>query len=159
MSYFDEDIPAIALKSLFQKYDADDDGKLNKSELCELCENDFGLSLVQGEAYHWLIYKDGYRDISFDEFLNWMRSNERLKTVTNGTRYYYLIKAIELFQQYDTNGDRKLCLEEYRKYHLAHGGTEKALQSSLVYLDKDGNGVISFYELLKYLNWIDLEEL
>ena len=66
-SYFSRDAPEIAIHSLFDKYDQEKNGKLDKAELKELLEGDLGLSPEQsciymlildhaGDYYHYYYY-------------------------------------------------------------------------------------------------------
>lgn len=155
-STFDDDIPKIALKSIFKKYDLNCDGELNKEELTSLMENEFGLSFEQINTYHWILDKDGNGTLSYDEFENWMDSDEQFKCVNDRSRYNLIICAIELFKKYDCNHNRTLDRQEFLQLHSDCGGKPENLSVALKYVDRDGNGVISFYEFLKWLNWVDL---
>lgn len=77
---FDKDIPDIALKSLFIKYDEDNDGTLDVTELSKLLKNDFGLDREQAEVYSYMLDKDGDGRISFKEFVEWTRSEEKKRS-------------------------------------------------------------------------------
>ena len=54
-TYFDSDVPTIALRSLFQKYDTNCSGYLEENELQLLLENDLGLRSDQSELYKFSI--------------------------------------------------------------------------------------------------------
>lgn len=155
-TYFGEGVPVVVLKSLFSKYDVNNDGHLCKKELTVLLENDLGLSVGQMDAYNWLLDKDGDGQLSFHEFKCWMQSNERLINVNNNSRYFLMTSAIKLFERYDVDKSRTLDRREFRKLHADCGGRPEHSNAALNYLDQDGNGVISFYEFLKWLNWVDL---
>nr|XP_012553891.1 probable calcium-binding protein CML25 [Hydra vulgaris] len=149
----------IALKSLFNKYDVNGDECLDAKELASLLTTDIGLSEEQAETYIYILYKNGKTFISFEEFQDWMNNNDNLKDVTDATRYYYLRKAIEMFQRYDSNDNFSLDREELRLLLLETGGKEEHLEITLKQLDKDGNGLISFKEFLEWLNWTPLNDI
>lgn len=155
-SNLDENAPMLALKSLFQKYDVNDDGSLNKDELYALMENEFGLTVDQINAYHWVLDKNGDGRLSFEEFKCWMVSDERFRCVDDTSRFMLMISAIELFEKYDTDKNRTLDRSEFKLLFLDCGGKIENLSVALSFLDKDKNGVISFYEFLKWLNWVDI---
>ncbi len=157
-SFFDQNVPKVVLKSLFTKYDKDGSGQLNRSELQGLFVQDLGLSKEQAEAYALLLDKDGSGSISFDEFHAWLQSGERFKNVTDSSRYHRLKKAVEMFKSYDKDGSGALDSNEFEKLFLAYGGKKENVKAGLNELDKDGNGLISLQELLRWLRWIPIDE-
>ena len=50
-SYFDKSAPEVAIRSLFDHYDTDKNGKLQDNEMQNLLQNDLGLSDEQAEIY------------------------------------------------------------------------------------------------------------
>lgn len=158
MSYFDEGTPDIVLKSLFAKYDSDGSGNLSISELPQLLQNDLGLSQEEAETYSLLVDKDASGKLSFDEFRAWLNSGEKFKNVNDASRFHLMHKAVEMFQKYDLDRSGGLDRNEFLKLHVEMGGQAQYVDSALNALDKDGNTKISFYEFLKWLNWIDVSE-
>jgi Ca2+-binding EF-hand superfamily protein len=157
MSYFDANTPDIVLRSLFMKYDRDGSDGLGVEELRQLLKEDLGMTADQAKTYTLLLDKDGNKNVTFDEFAAWLRSGEKFNTLNDSTRYYYVKKAVEMFNAYDKDGSHTLDHEEFRQVLVSMGKTadpEKALRS----LDKDGNGKISFPEFLKWLNWVPMDE-
>lgn len=157
-SVFDPNAPEIVLKSLFLKYDKDQSGQLNKSELSVLFQDDLGFTKDQSEAYALLLDKDGNAQVSFEEFHAWLKSGEKFKNIDDKTRYHKLKKAVELFNKFDVDRSQALDREEFKKLFKEVGGKPKNLDKALAELDKDGNNIISFQEFLRWLNWIPLEE-
>ena len=158
-NFFDDGVPELALKSLFQKYDINQDGWLNQDELKGLFVDDLGLEEDQAEIYNYLLDRNGDNRISYDEFLYWMRSNENLQNVTEKHRFWLIRNAVDLFKKYDTNGDWSLDIKELQQMILEHGGTMEKIEEALTTLDEDGDGRISFQEFLKWLDWIPIDEL
>ena len=154
-----ENPSVIALQSLFNKYDTNGDECLDPKELRALLTTDIGLSEEQAETYTYILYKNGNSFISFEEFQNWMTSNENLKHVTDTTRYHYLRKAVEMFQRYDSNDSFSIDRNELKLLLIETGGREENLEIALKQLDTDGNGVVSFKEFLDWLNWAPLQNL
>ena len=156
-SYFDENTPDIVLKSLFQKYDKDNSGQLSMKEIPELLKNDLGLSDEEAETYTLLLDKDASGSLSFDEFKSWLTSGERLKNV-DSYRFNLMYKAVEMFKKKDVDQSGSLERDEFAKLHVEMGGDPVYLDSALNALDGDHNGKISFFEFMKWLNWIDMSE-
>lgn len=154
-----EDIPVIALKSIFKKYDVDNDGTLSRDEFFVLLENEFNLSPEQINTYQWILDTDGDGEVSFDEFRHWVASNENFQTVDDKSRFTLMLLAIKLFEKYDENKDRTLDRHEFMRLHADCGGKPDNVSGALKYMDSDKNGTISFYEFLKWLNWVDLGNL
>lgn len=157
-SFFDGQVPTIVLKSLFTKYDTDGSGQLNRSELHGLFVQDLGLSKEQAEAYCYLLDKDGSGSISFEEFNTWLKSGEKFKNINDSSRYHRLNKAVAMFKDYDKDNSGALDIEEFEKLFIAFGGKKENVSSGLKELDKDGNGVISFQELMRWLRWVPIDE-
>lgn len=58
-SYFDKNAPAIAIRSLFDKYDINGNGKLEQEEMQTLLEGDLGLDREKSWLYFMLLDKNG----------------------------------------------------------------------------------------------------
>ena len=155
-SYFDEDTPYIVLKSLFSKYDTNGNGRICTTELVMLLQDDLGLSKDDAQTYTLLLDKDGSGDLSFEELRDWIKSGERLKNMEDASRYKAMQKAVRIFKYYDTDASGGLDRSEFRQLHADVGGRPEFVDVALNELDTDGNGVISFYEFMKWLNWVDL---
>ena len=95
--------PDMILYSLFTKYDENDDQQLSDKELNNLLCNEMGLTFDEAEIYIYLLDKDGNGLISFDEFKQWYKSDDELKTVRDHSRFQVIKNAIELFKQYDVD--------------------------------------------------------
>lgn len=156
-SYFDPRTPDIVLKSLFLKYDKDNSGYLSKEELNSLLIDDLGLTAAQADAYSLLIDSNADSKLSFQEFAKWLRSGDRLESVSDKSRYARVQKAIEMFNKYDVDGNKSLDRKEFEKLFDDCGGKKARLADALNQLDTDDNGKISFTEFMKWLNWVPMD--
>ena len=155
-NYFDEFVPIVVIKSLFQKYDTKKKGYLSEVDVYILLEDNLGLSRDVAEAYDLLIDKNADRKISFYEFQEWIKSGEMSRYIGDNSRYSLMIAAIQRFEKYDVDNSRAIDRNEFKKLHTDLGGHPEYVDYALNTLDRDRNGVISVYEFLRYLNWIDL---
>ena len=156
-SYFDANVPDVAVKSLFHKYDTDGSGHLGKNEMLKLLKEDLGLSDEKAHACIMMIDKDGCGGISFDEFISWLRTDKGFKNIDDKSRYYRVQKAIELFKQFDKDDSGTIDREEFKllfKQFKAGNCDDSQLENALQTLDTSGDGQISFAEFLAWLNWI-----
>lgn len=154
-TYFNSDAPTIVLISLFEKYDTNSNGYLEKNELKHLLEDDLGLNTDQSELYTLLLDKDGDHNVGFDEFVAWLRSEERFQNIDNASRYAILCHAVNYFKKFDGDDNDTLSQDEFNGVMVSLGydvDMEKAFNA----IDCHGNGVISFWEFLRWLNWLPL---
>ena len=158
-SFFDAGCPDVALKSLFKKYDVNHDGQLSREELLVLFQDDLGLDDQQCEIYMYILDRDGDDSVSWDEFLFWMRSKERLQNVTDKVRYQLIRQALDLFQSYDKDHNFALDKNELKTVLINSGGRVENIETALQELDKDHNGNVSFLEFLSWLNWIPTDQV
>ena len=157
VSYFSPYAPDVALKSLFQKYDRDNSGRLDRGELVTFFQDDLGLNSEQAEVYMYLLDEDGDTGVSFVEFKSWLNSGERFRNIDNHSRFFMIQNAIDLFKKYDVDSNQALDLSELEQLLLDMGGHSCYLQEALKALDRDGNKRVSFTEFLIWLNWVPLD--
>lgn len=153
-SFFDDNTPSIVIRSLFDKYDKDGSGRLNNSEINDLLQKDLGFSKEQAKVYSLLLDKDGDQSISFEEFLDWLHSGERFKAINDKSRFKTLCKAVELFKTYDADNSNNLSKDEFKHLLDSLGYQGVDVERFFEYLDAHKNGKISFWELMKWLNWV-----
>ena len=151
-SYFDKDTPTVVLRSLFSKYDTDGNGVLGVDELNTLLKEDLGLTSEQADIYSLVIDKDGSRSISFDEFASWLRSGERFSNVSDISKYQQMCKAVEIFRQFDTDGNETIEKTEFSTLMSSINYKENEIEKAFKQLDKNGDGVISFFEFLAWIS-------
>ena len=158
--YSDSKAPAVVLRSLFEKYDTDKNGKLDRIELNKLLSDDLGMDEEQSEAYRHLLDKDADGLVSYSEFEIWMNTGERFQTIDDKTRYHYLKKAVDMFKQFDEDKNGAIDKKEFHKLFKGIGGKgKKKEKQALAELDVDKNGRLSFQEFMHWLNWVPLEDL
>lgn len=114
-SYFAADVPEVVLKSLFRKYDTDDSKGLGKREMLRLLKEDLGFEDDRAQACILMVDKDGCGEILFDEFILWIRTEKGFENIDDNSRFYIVQKAIELFKQYDKDGNDTIDREEFKK--------------------------------------------
>lgn len=154
-SYFNAEVPDIVVKSLFKKYDTDDSGRLGKKEMLSLLKDDLGMKDDQAQACILMVDKDGGGEISYDEFILWLRTGKGFQNIDDNSRYYKVQKAIELFKKYDKDGNGTIDREEFKKLMTSlNACDESQTDSALQALDTSGDGKISFPEFLAWLNWL-----
>lgn len=148
--YFSEEVPEVVVKSIFTKYDTDGSGSLQKDELMILLQQDLGMDAKQAETVMMVVDKDGSGDVSFEEFLQFLRNKKDvLKSVDNSSKYGQLRKAVECFKKFDEDGSGTIEPDELKQL-LQAVGYEGSIESAQKKLDKDGDGKISFPEFLEF---------
>ena len=156
-SYFDKDSPMLVIRSLFQKYDTDGNGVLTEAEIFSFLDGDLGLSEEDINIYTLILDKDGDKMVTFDEFLSWFRSGEHFRLIGNRSRYSLICKAVDLFKKFDADQSETIDREEFIQLMKSLGHKTFNVDEALSALDENGDGVISFWEFLKWLNWIPME--
>ena len=76
----------MALRSLFKKYDTNNDGALNETEFNNLLSDDLGLTSDVVEMYRYLLDVNGDGVVSFEELKVWFHSEENLINVRDDSR-------------------------------------------------------------------------
>ncbi|MES1911794.1 MAG: hypothetical protein MHM6MM_004170 [Cercozoa sp. M6MM] len=157
-NYLSEDTPLMVAKSLFAKYDKDGTGTLTTDELVDLF-GDFGVQDEQQvRTFQLLMDKNANGLVNCDEFLNFVKTENRLDTLTDASRYGLLQMAVQRFQHYDTTKSGSIDASEFDQVMADVGCVDPArVAHAKQVLDKDGDGVISFPEFLEWLNWVPLQ--
>eukprot|EP00794_Sanderia_malayensis_P009673 gene9673-10659_t len=160
-SYLGHYLPTMVIKSIFGKYDTDDSGYLSKCELVTLMKEDLRMSKRDIEAFSLLMDKDASHRISFEEFAGWIQDPNQSGLLMNptGSKYHILMKAVEYFKQFDQDQSGALEQEEFVKLMKSIGVKDEAIGAALNGIDKNHDGQVSFYEFLKWLNWLPADEL
>ena len=156
-SFFDDDAPLRAIRSLFDQYDTNGSGKLEQEELKNFLERDLGLRPDQSNVYSLLVDKDGDQVISFDEFLAWMRSGERFEHINDSWKFMMICKAVDYFKKYDTDDNNTLDVGEFKALMKSLGYEEPKAEEMFQKLDKFKAGKLSFWEFAKWLNWVPIK--
>ena len=156
LSYFDKNAPAIAIRSLFDKYDINGNGKLEQQEMRTLLEGDLGLDREQSCLYFVLLDKNGDHDISFEEFNDWLRSEEHFEVLNNKAKFCSLSKAFNYFKRFDTDDSDTLDRAQFERMMKFFGYETINMDKAFAKMDKDENGKVSFWEFMLWLKWIPL---
>lgn len=153
-SFFDKNAPAIAIRSLFDKYDINRNGKLEQQEMQTLLEGDLGLDREQSWLYFLLLDKNGDHDISFEEFSDWLRSEEHFEVLNNKAKFRSLSKAFNYFKSFDTDDSDTLDRAQFERMMKFFGYESINMDKAFAKMDKDENGKVSFWEFMVWLKWI-----
>eukprot|EP00761_Pharyngomonas_kirbyi_P002792 gb/GECH01002796.1/.p1 GENE.gb/GECH01002796.1/~~gb/GECH01002796.1/.p1 ORF type:complete len:171 (+),score=45.96 gb/GECH01002796.1/:1-513(+) len=149
----------VIIKSLFNKYDESGDGRIDKEEFRSLCE-DVGYPL-DDEALEYafrLVDTNGNREVSFDEFLDFWRHNDKFKRL-EASQLEEMSEAAKLFRRYDLDSDRVISFDEFKVLCQDLGYNLNADQIShyFSHMDKDNNNSISFSEFVEWLRWFNFD--
>lgn len=155
-SYFDKNAPAIAIRSLFDKYDINGNGKLEQEEMQTLLEGDLGLDREKSWLYFMLLDKNGDHDISFEEFCAWLRSEEHFEVLNNKAKFHNLCKAFDYFKRFDTDDSDTLDRAQFERMMRFFGYEAINMDKAFAKMDKDDNGKVSFWEFMLWLQWVPL---
>lgn len=160
-TFFARDAPEVAIHSLFDRYDLEKNGKLDKAELKQLLEGDLGLSPEQSCIYTLILDQAGEHNVSYEEFFNWLRSGERFENINDKTKFEKLCRAVQIFKFYDTDDSDTLDRQQFENLITQFLGYDKNVDLKKLFQDLDchHNGKLSFWEFMKWLNWVPLEDL
>ncbi|KAJ7381998.1 hypothetical protein OS493_037823 [Desmophyllum pertusum] len=154
LSFFDKKAPTIAIRSLFDKYDTNGNGKLEEKEMQTLLEGDLGLDREQSWVYFLLLDKNGDHDISFEEFTDWLRSEEHFEVLHDKDKFRSLSKAYNYFKSFDTDSSDTLDRAQFERMMKFFGHETINMDKAFAKMDKDENGAVSFWEFMVWLKWI-----
>ena len=99
-SYFDKKAPTAAIRSLFDKYDANSNGKLEEQEIQFLLEGELGFSQEQSGAYFLLLDKNGDHNISFEEFQDMASQRGTLRNFERQSQVSLPLESTQLLQEF-----------------------------------------------------------
>jgi Ca2+-binding EF-hand superfamily protein len=151
-----------ALGSIFDKYDTDKSGSLDRGEIfrmVRLCNPNFTNEELQ--ALLKKLDADNNEKVDRNEFVQYYFTvfskdndatfRERLETTFNGRRK---VKLQSVFNMYDLNGDGVLSLDEFSLMLKMNGKkfvSPDVILDTLVKIDKDKNRKVDFTEWMAYM--------
>lgn len=156
-SYFDRNVPSIAIHSLFDKYDTRRDGKLDESEMKSFLEEALGLDFQQSEIYFFLLDKDGDQGVSYEEFKDWLRSEERFQRLDDRCKFERVCMAYEYFKTFDTDNSGTLDRGQFELMMKYFGYHFLDMDKAFAKMNRHNNGKLSFWEFMIWLNWAPVE--
>lgn len=139
----------IELASLFQIYDKDGNGRLDKKEFAEYCKRVFsedhpeGISLGHKHLFK-IIDSDGNGTVSFDEFMAFNESMIQIQENGDVKKWYRLV-----FDLCDKGKKGHLTPKEFTKF-LKYTGTKVSRfegKKHMKMFDMDGDGKIEWEEI------------
>jgi len=136
--------PLVVLKSVFARYDEDEDDELNSDEF-EHALKDLGVDdEMEQRALFALADSDNSKTVSFQDFLNLVQSNGFELLLSSRQDYEFVIETYQNFQQYDENGDGEITWDEFYFYLTKHGYSHQQISLFWRFMDQDHKLVISF---------------
>ncbi|PRP84008.1 hypothetical protein PROFUN_08605 [Planoprotostelium fungivorum] len=145
---------------VFNKYDTDKTGTLDRKEFKELCySSGHFLSDRELDSAIAVIDRSGDGKISYDEFVSWWSSNSRWGRVELSTEQMATLeRCSKYFMYFDKDRSGSLDRNEFSKLHadIKKHFPQKlgTLDSAIAKLDSNGDGIIQFGE---YLDWLQIE--
>lgn len=70
------------------------------------------------------------------------------------TRFHRLKKAIDMFKNYDVDGNGAIEKDEFTELMISVKCPSHKIPEALKPIDLDANGKVSFPEFLHWLNWL-----
>eukprot|EP00026_Physarum_polycephalum_P019714 Phypoly_transcript_21864.p1 GENE.Phypoly_transcript_21864~~Phypoly_transcript_21864.p1 ORF type:complete len:161 (+),score=34.00 Phypoly_transcript_21864:95-577(+) len=157
----DTNAPEVVLKSVFSKYDRDESGSINASELKNLCY-DLGYYLEEVEALEILrgLDKDKGGSIDFKEFVAFWKDNEKFSKIDANIERTK--QAATYFRWFDKDFSGSISADEYAQLH-ADLVKNKLIPANitaaqgLAQLDTTGDKKVSFNEFIAYLDKVQTQ--
>ena len=156
-SYFDRNIPSIAVHSLFDKYDTKRDGKLDQKEMNEFLQEALGLDFHASQIYFLLLDKDGDQGVSYAEFKDWLRSEERFQRLHDRSKFRNICTAYRYFKNFDTDNSDTLSREQFANMMKFLGYGDVDMDGAFARMNRHQNQRLSFWEFMIWLNWAPVE--
>lgn len=157
LSFFNRNVPSIAIHSLFDKYDTRKEGKLDKREMTLFLEEATGLDFEQSQIYFFLVDKDGDQGISYGEFKDWLRSEEKFQRLNDSSKFDSVSTAYEYFKEFDTDNSGTLNRAQFEALMNFLGYRTQDMDKAFETMDRLNDGKISFWEFMIWLNWAPVD--
>lgn len=157
LSFFNRSVPSIAIHSLFDKYDTKKAGKLDEKEMKSFLEEALGLDFEQAQIYFFLVDKDGDQGISYGEFKDWLRSEEKFERLNDSSKFEQVCMAYEYFKEFDTDNSGTLDRQQFEDLMKFLGYCSEDMDKAFATMDRLNDGKISFWEFMIWLNWAPIE--
>ena len=139
------------LHSVFHSYDHDSSMTLDKDELATML-SDLGVEdQDQCEGLSLLADSDGDGVVTFEEFVQWIKTHSVMEMLQSGERMEILERISSLFQEYDSDGDGTLTWLEWQKAFVTRGSTVEEAVRVWNLCNTDCDEIITFAEFWTYL--------
>jgi len=138
------------ISSLFDKYDKDGSGNIDREELRSLLIS-FGMNLTAEQTQEMLIVldKDGDGEISKDELIEWQMNNLNITDEEKEEEMKHM--AHKIFAIFDTDGAGEITVPQFTEALMRFnaGLTTDEIVGVVRDFDEDGDGTISLEEFEK----------
>jgi len=147
--------PPPLSKIIFDKYDTDDNGYIDRQEFGELCYSlGHFLTIREADIAYLTIDESGQGKVRYPEFAKWWASTDRFqKLQLDDKKLAKIEKLVEYFKKLDVTRCGVLKKPDFQKFHAdmeKAGMTNHSFDAMFAELDIDGNGEVSFNE---FVDW------
>ena len=156
MINLNEQTPQLVLKSIFDSFDDDGNGTLDKEEFNKLLTAIGIEDHIAREAMKLLADENADGVISKEEFYEWIKGDKVQEIMYDTDKFRLLCGVSQIFKSFDVDGDHTIDWKEFKSYMVDGDGdldeeTAKALWNEI---DANGDGEITFKEYWRYhQNW------
>ena len=141
--------PDKVLKSLFDSYDSNNDGKLTLKEF----DNLLGECGIKDEDEKMAITKladsDNNHAIDYHEFHTLIKVDGLEQILDNEEDFDFLLVCYKTFKEYDTNGDGEVSWHEFYIALTKQGYTQDQITHYWYFYDTDSSQTITMTELFR----------
>lgn len=142
-----ESTPIKVLKSVFDSFDDDSNGYLDKQEFSKLL---IAIGIKDEAAQNAIkLLADENNDglIDRNEFYKWIKEEKIQQIIKDSTKMCFLCGVAEIFQSFDVDGDNTITWPEFKEYMCTGEGHSEDFAAGFWHeIDTDRNGSISFKE-------------
>eukprot|EP01083_Nonionella_stella_P093000 260455_1 len=142
-----ENTPIKVLKSVFDSFDEDHNGILDKDEFNTLLSVLGVEDKAAQDACQLLADKNGDGVISKDEFYEWIKEDKIQQLMNDSSKFRMLCGVAQVFKSFDVDGDNTISWQEFKDFMC---GAEQAPldEAKMLWheIDTDNDGSITFQE-------------
>eukprot|EP01084_Bolivina_argentea_P105673 189249_1 len=149
-----EETPIKVLKSVFNSFDADKNGTLDKEEFNQLLSSVGIYDEYAQEAIQLLADKNADGVVDRNEFYEWIKKDKINEILQDSAKFKLLVGVSIIFKDCDVDGDKTLSWPEFETYMREDGTKTEIAKGFWKEIDTDGDGTITFKEFWDHnKNW------
>eukprot|EP01083_Nonionella_stella_P092999 260454_1 len=154
-----EDTPIKVLKSVFDYFDQDQNGILDKDEFNTLLSVIGVEDKAAQDACQLLADKNGDGVISKDEFYEWIKEDKIQQLMYDSTKFRVLCDISQVFKSCDVDGDNTISWQEFKDFMIEKEQTSLDEARALFkQIDANNDGSITFQEYWQHTQTNEEEE-